>query len=398
MNLISLFLFICIFLPSIYWMALAISAIRSSQKPETAGQEPRNKFAIVIPAHNEENVIDVTVSTLLKQSYPRELYNIFVVADFCSDQTAQKAQNAGATVLERNDGERGGKGGALSWAFGQIFSVADDYDAFVIFDADTKVNANFLLVMDVRLSQGELVIQGQHVISNPNSGWFPSLIWAMFIIDNRFQNLGRVNLGWSAKHMGDSICLRAEVLKKLGWGEGLTEDYQLRQRLLLAGVRIAYEPYAIGSGEATLNWKQAQSQRARWLRGVQEANRQLETQLFLTFLKKRDGLLLDGWLQAVVPSYSTLAIISTFLLLVQIGVNLVQLVFSPVIILCWGLLVGLLILYPFLGLMWEGAPLRAYIAIMLGPAFIFWRTWLALTVRLRNKRMTWVRTEHHGSQ
>ncbi|MEW5977510.1 MAG: glycosyltransferase family 2 protein [Acidobacteriota bacterium] len=396
MNLISLFLFICVLLPSVYWFVLALAA-RSSQKPEIEGREPRNRFAIVIPAHNEENVINVTVSTLLNQNYPRLLYDIFVVADFCSDQTAREARRAGATVLERNDGERSGKGAALSWAFNQIFSTGEDYDAVVIFDADTKVDADFLLIMDVRLSQDELVIQGRHAVSNPNTGWLPALTWAMFIIDNRFQNLGRSNLGWSAKHMGDSICFRAEILRKLGWGEGLTEDYLLRQRLLLVGVRIAYEPYAIGFGEAALSWRQAQSQRARWLRGVQEANQQLKTQLFLTFLKKRDGLLLDGWLQALVPSYSTLALISIFLLLMQVIVNLVQPVFLPFVLLCWGVLAGLLILYPVLGLIWEGAPLKAYIAILLGPVFIFWRSWLALRVRLHKGRITWVRTEHHGS-
>ena len=92
--------------------------------------------------------------------------------------------------------------------------------------------------MDSRLAQGAQVVQGQHVIRNPDDGWFPALTWAMFLIDNRIQNLGRSNLGWSAKNMGDSICFRADVLRRLGWGEGLTEDYQLRQRLLLAGIAI----------------------------------------------------------------------------------------------------------------------------------------------------------------
>ena len=89
----------------------------------------------------------------------------------------------------------------------------------------------------------------------------------MFLVDNRFQNLGRSNLGWSAKHMGDSICFHVSVLRRYGWGRGLTEDYNLRQQLLLGGIRITYEPEALGQGEATQTWRQARVQRARWLRG-----------------------------------------------------------------------------------------------------------------------------------
>ena len=399
MNLVSLLLFVAVFVPSAYWFTLALASVRPPGKPEVAGREPQNKFAVVIPAHDEEHVIESTVSKLLEQNYPRRLYNVFVVADFCTDLTAQRARKAGALVLERKDGARTGKGGALSWAFEKIFTMADNYDAAIIFDADTRVEANFLKIIEARLAQGECAIQGQHIISNPGSGWFPALTWAMFMVDNRFQNLGRSNLGWSAKHMGDSICFRSDVLKKLGWGQGLTEDYQLRQRLLLEGIRIVYEPYAIGYGEAALTWKQAQTQRFRWLRGVQDANRQLESELYSAWLRRRTGLLVDGLLQAFTPSYSTLALVSMILLIFQIAINvLLQPVFSPLLLIFWGLLVSLLILYPLLGLALERAPIRAYVAIMLGFVFIFWRTWLALKVRFHNKPIAWVRTDHRGTQ
>jgi cellulose synthase/poly-beta-1,6-N-acetylglucosamine synthase-like glycosyltransferase len=397
MKLISIILLCIAFIPSAYWFMLAIAAIRPQRKPEIGKFEPRNRFAIVIPAHNEENVIAKTVSQLLEQSYPRELFRVFVVADFCTDETTHRAGKAGATVLERNSGPRTGKGGALSWAFGQI-SAIEGYDALVIFDSDTKVDPNFLRIMDARLVKGDQVIQGQHVISNPNAGWFPALTWAMFLIDNRFQNSGRTNLGWSAKHMGDSICFRTEILRKLGWGEGLTEDYHLRQRLILEGLRIVYEPNAIGYGEAVLSWKAARTQRARWLRGVKDANKQSVRPLFFAAIRQKSGVLLDGFLQSIVPSYSTLTLISAFLLFLQILIHIFILpVFDLSLFICWSGLVGLLAVYPLLGLALERAPLRAYIAILLGPVFIIWRTWLSISLRLRNKQMVWVRTDHRGS-
>jgi cellulose synthase/poly-beta-1,6-N-acetylglucosamine synthase-like glycosyltransferase len=397
MNYLSLFLWLVLSALSTYWFVLALAAIRTPRTQAVTRQTPQNRFAIVIPSHNEENVIESTVIQLFQQNYPRELFTVFVVADFCADLTAQTAEKAGAVVLERNEGSRNGKGGALTWALDQVFAMGG-YDAVVFFDADTRVDVNFLSTMDARLIQGEQVIQGQHIISNPDTGWFPALTWAMFLIDNRFQNLGRSNLGWSAKHMGDSICFRANVLKRIGAGQGLTEDYQLRQRLLLEGIRIDYEPRAIGYGEAALNWKQGQAQRIRWMQGVQDANRQMEHELLFALLKRRTGVLFDGWLQTVVPSYSTLTLISVVLLIIQTGINvLIQIVFSQVLLAVWGVLVSLLVLYPLFGLALERAPLRAYIAILLGPVFILWRTWLALTTRIRSKQVTWVRTDHHGT-
>jgi hypothetical protein len=397
MNCLFSILLLVLFALSTYWFVLALASVQPPHKRCVDEQNTQNNFAIVIPAHNEENTIETTINILLQQNYPRERYTIFIVADFCTDRTAQKAERAGAVVLERNDGERTGKGGALAWAFDRVFAMKP-FDAVVIFDADTRVDHNFLRFINVRLLQGDDAVQGKHIISNPDAGWFPALSWAMFQIDNRFQNLGRSNMGWSAKNMGDSICLRSNVLKKLGWGQGLTEDYQLRQRLILEGIRIVYEPRAIGYGEAVLTWKQGRAQRVRWIRGVQDANYQMKKELFYALIKQRTGLLLDGWLQSFVPSYSTLTLISAFLLIIQLGINVfIQPVFNQLLLSIWGLLVCLLGLYPFIGLAFEHAPFRAYIAIISGPAYILWRTWLTISTRISNKRVEWVRTDHHGS-
>ena len=218
----------------------------------------------------------------------------------------------------------------------------------------------------------------------------------MFLIDNRYQNLGRANLGWSAKHMGDSICFRAGVLRRLGWGEGLTEDYQLRQRLLLEGTQIAYEPAALGLGEAPLTWHQARAQRARWLRGTRDASRQFAGQLLREGLKRGDGALLDGALQAYLPSYSTLTLLAVLLLAAQLIFYWAGGHIAAWALIAWAVFVALLYFYPLFGLALEKAPLRAYLAILTGPVFMVWRTWLALQARLGRRAVTWVRTAHGG--
>ena len=387
-------------LPAIYLYILALASLRQPSKP-VKNRRPRHRFAIAIPAHNEASVIGATVQRLQALNYPPDLFRVYVVADHCSDTTAALARRAGAVVHERNQGPRTGKGAALSWLFQRILD--DGWDAVVVFDADTQVDAQFLRVMDGRLVHGARVIQGQHVISNAESGWFPALTWAMFLIDNRFQNLGRSNLGGSAKHMGDSICLRADVLRQVGWGAGLTEDYQLRQRLLLAGVRIVYEPAAVGYGEAPRTLTQARAQRARWLRGTRDASSQFGRRLLVEALRRRDMALLDGALQAYLPSYSTLSVIAIGLTLLHLALNGVLGLIFPVrisipwsVIGAWSGLSGLLFIYPLLGLTLERAPLRAYLAIATGPFFILWRTWLAVAARFGRRPVRWVRTAHGG--
>ncbi len=282
----------------------------------------------------------------------------------------------------------------MNWLFQRILDN-DRVDAIIIHDADTLVDEQFLRIMAAHLTQGDMVIQGQHIISNPFQSWFAALTWAMFIIDNRIQNQGRSNLGWSAKHMGDSICFRSEVLRKIGWSEGLTEDFQFRQRLLLENIRITYEPEAKGFGEAPITWAQASIQRTRWLRGTADSSEELRSELLKETLKSRRGLVIDGLFQAYFPSYSTLSLVATVILAIQIGlVILWPKSISLFVIISWAVYVLILFLYPFWGLVLERAPLRAYLVILLGPVFIIWRTMLVLNARFAKKTITWVRTDH----
>ncbi|MEW6404221.1 MAG: glycosyltransferase family 2 protein, partial [Chloroflexota bacterium] len=375
-------------------LLLAVGAIHSGPRLDAYHRSSSTRFIIVIPAHDEAGVIGATVSRLLAIDYPAHLFSIHIIADHCSDNTAEVARRAGAVVHERNEGPRTGKGAALSWLFQRILSE-EQCDAVAIFDADTRVDPQFLHVMNWRLAQGAQVIQGQHIISNPNQGWYPALTWAMFLIDNRFQNFGRSNLGWSAKNMGDSICLRVDILRKLGWGEGLTEDYHLRFQLLLKDIRIVYEPCAIGYGEAPPTWTRARAQRARWLRGTYDASQQFVRHLIIEGVKRRNLAMLDAALQASLPSYSTLSLLVLSVFAIQVSIDyFIESIFLGPLTGAWAAMVAILLIYPLVGLALERAPAKAYIVILLGPYFILWRTWLAMVSRFGGKQVTWIRTEH----
>jgi cellulose synthase/poly-beta-1,6-N-acetylglucosamine synthase-like glycosyltransferase len=400
MQLVNLFLAIGFGLlsgPLLYLYTLALAAVR--ERHTHPSQQPRQRFAITIAAHNEEVVIADTVRRLRELDYPADAFDIHVAADHCTDHTAAEARAAGAIVHERSAGPAGSKGAALRWLFARVFEPSDTrpaYDAAVIFDADTLVEPNFLRIMDAGLTAGDQVIQGQHVIRNPEDGWFPALTWAMFIIDNRLQNVSRSNLGWSAKNMGDSICFRADVLRRLGWGEGLTEDYAFRQQLLLEGIKITYEPAAIGFGEAPLTWSAARTQRARWLRGAHDASHRYARELVVQAVRRRSPPLLDGALQAYLPSYSSLTVIALAAYFAQLAVVASRRVpfagTTAHLLSLWSGAVAALFAYPLIGLAMERAPLKAYLAILSGPLFIVWRTWLALMSRQRGKIVVWIRT------
>lgn len=380
--------------PLAYWYLLCFGALMGRfRSPRRASRKtPTHRFAITIAAHDEVAVIAHTVAALKELDYPQSLFDIHVVADYCTDKTAEAAAGAGAIAYARRSGPRGGKGAALSWLFSRLLGK-DDYDAIVVFDADTEVSPNFLRVMDIALRKGHAIIQGQHQIANPEAGWFPALTQAKFLIDNEFHNFGRSVLGLSAKNMGDSICLRSDVLEKMGWGEGLTEDYQLRQKLLLAGHKIAYVPDAIARGEAPPTWKQARTQRLRWMKGAKDVSTSFRGPLLREGLRKRSAVLLDAAAESYLPTFSTLAALAAVGLGVQLLLKLGFGMSMPGIA-AWSVYLALLVVYPFLGLCLAGAPLGAFTALAGGPVFVAWRAWAAVGLTVRNTDIQWIRTQH----
>jgi len=134
---------------TLYYFIIAFFGIY--KKNENKILTPKNTFAIIIAAHNEQQVIGQLIENLRVLNYPRELYDMYVVADNCKDKTANIAKNAGAIVFERFNLEHRGKGYAMEWMFEKLFTQKKQYDAVVVFDADNLVHPNFLLEMNNRL-------------------------------------------------------------------------------------------------------------------------------------------------------------------------------------------------------------------------------------------------------
>jgi len=227
-----------------------------------------HKFMAIIPAHNEEVVIKNLVDSLQAQDYDKNLYDIYVIADNCTDDTARIAKEAGAIVYKRFDEEHKTKGYALNWFLQQKISENADYDAFCVFDADNIVDKNFLKNMNKKLCQGEDIVQGYRDIKNPTDSWVSSGYAIFYWMMNRFYHLARYNLGLSPLINGTGFMVRFDIIKPTGWNtQTLTEDIEFSLINIAKGRKLGWATDAIVYDEQPVGFTQSWSQRSRWTVG-----------------------------------------------------------------------------------------------------------------------------------
>ena len=151
-----------VYIITIFWVYNFIislcSLIKFKDSPLKVNK--KHKFMAILPAHNEEAVIANLVDSLMNQDYDKDLLDIYVIADNCTDNTAKIAKEHGAIVFERFDEAHKTKGYALNWFLQQKIKENADYDAFFVFDADNIVDKDFTKNMNKKLCQGEEVVQG----------------------------------------------------------------------------------------------------------------------------------------------------------------------------------------------------------------------------------------------
>ena len=202
-----------VWIVTIFWLYQLIVSICSlvKLKDKPILEDKQNRFMAIIPAHNEESVIANLIDSLKKQNYPSELLDIYVIADNCTDKTAEIAKDAGAIVLERFDEENKTKGHALKWFLNKKIEEDAPYDAFCVFDADNIAHEDFIKNMNKKLCQGEDVVQGYRDIKNPTDSWISAGYAIFYWTMNRFYHLARYNLGLSPLINGTGFMVKFDV-------------------------------------------------------------------------------------------------------------------------------------------------------------------------------------------
>ena len=252
---------------TIFWMYnLIISAcalIKFKDKPLKINK--KHKFMAIIPAHNEETVVTNLINSLKAQDYPQELLDIYVIADNCTDNTADVARKAGAIVYERFDETKKTKGYAMQWFLKQKIDENADYDAFCVFDADNVANADFIKNMNKKLCQGEEVVQGYRDIKNPTDSWVAAGYALFYWTMHRFYHLARYNIGLSPLLNGTGFMVKFDVVKPNGWDtKTLTEDIEFSLINMCQGRKIGCATDEIFYDEQPIGFKQCWTQIMRW--------------------------------------------------------------------------------------------------------------------------------------
>ena len=229
----------------------------------------KHKYGIVIAARNEENVIGNLIDSIHKQDYPKELITIFVVADNCTDKTADIVRKKDCICYERFDNIHKTKGYALEYLFKNIdkdYGIKS-FEGFFVFDADNLLEPNYISKMNDAFDSGEKIITSYRHSKNFDENWISSTYAIHWLRSIRTGHRARSVFHLATNIQGTGFLIANEILEN-GWHyTSLTEDRALTVDSVANGYQITYQDEAIFYDEQPTNLKIALRQRLRWSKG-----------------------------------------------------------------------------------------------------------------------------------
>lgn len=380
-----------IFLLFGYQVLLSFLAL-FGRKIKAGEKHTYRRFAIVVPAHNEEKNIPKTLYSLFGLVYPKNLFDVIVVADNCTDQTASVASGLGAVVLERHNPDKKSKGYALRWAFDQILSRDPAYDAVIVFDADTLVSADYLNIMNQYLTNGSRVIQSSDLVLPQPGRWSSESTRIGFLLYNYAKPLGRKVLGMDMGLRGNGMCFSSGLLREIPWQAwSLTEDVEYGLILLLNRVKIDFAPEATVWAQMPARAENAESQRARWEMGRYPIIRRYAGKLFRTSIREKSFRYFDALLDLISPPLVN----TMFFVIVMISLNSLFWFLqwsSPFFVWVWLIIAAMGLLHLFTGLIAAGADRDIYKSILYIPVYMLWKVKLYIKTIFVGRESKWIRT------
>ncbi len=392
-----------VWIVTIFWLYQFIislcSLVKLKERPLKENKE--HKFMAIIPAHNEQEVVGNLIESLKNQTYNKDAYDIYVIADNCTDNTAVVARRAGAIVYERFDPSKKTKGYALDWFLQQKIKEDAPYDAICIFDADNIVDKNFFKAMNKKLCQGEDVVQGYRDIKNPTDNWITSGYALFYWTMHRFYHLARYNLGLSPLLNGTGFMVRFDIIKENGGWKTvtLTEDIEFSLQRILKGKRLGWATDAIVYDEQPTGFKQSWSQRSRWTVGHMQCIKEYTGKLAEAAKENKTMVNFDGLLYIIgsIPMFvlTIILLLSNFVLYAGSEMTQMELISNIL-----RYLVPTFVFPSFTAafVMWlEGKPLKPmFKGFFTYPLFM--GSWLLINFKCLFKReTTWEKITHNRS-
>lgn len=273
MNLVIAVLFT---LGYFYQIVYTIVGLMKKNKQPIIIPSKQHKFAALICARNEKEVISEIIGSLKRQKYPHKLLDIYVLADNCTDNTAALAREAGAIVYERENDQQVGKGYALDYLLKKIRleHFDESYDGYFVFDADNIVEENFVCEMNKIFDKGYDVITCYRNSKNFADNWITAGYSIWFLREARFLNFPRMLLGTNCAISGTGFCVSDQLIRENGgWPfNTMTEDIEFTVNCAVNNRRIGYCDKAMVYDEQPTTFLQSYYQRLRWSKGFYQVN------------------------------------------------------------------------------------------------------------------------------
>ncbi len=370
--------------PAVYSSIIALWGLRTPLSL-TPGQN-RRRIRVVVAANNEATVIAGLASDLASQDYPSNLLNVCVIADRCTDDTANIARSF-VEVVERTTGE-GGKGAAISWYLDRFPLV--EGEVLVVLDADNRIDPDYVAGIAAAFDAGAEVVQTYLDVANPQGSVLATANALTYWASNRMVQLARSNIGWSCDLGGTGMAFTKAALDDAGgFTDDLTDDMALNVRLNLAGHRATWLHDVHVYDEKPTDTKSTVIQRARWVRGKRVLQRRYGLSLVQAGVAQRQPALFDLAFRLYNPGRSAIALAVATLAVIA-GV------FPEFGLWPWwllGAIAAIVVLMPMVFLAVDRVPVR----YILRYPYVALIAMLWLPIRIASRILpTWKRTAHTG--
>ena len=351
---------------------------------------PKVRFGIIIPAYNEELLLGRLLKSIKTQDYPIHMFDTIVVADNCTDATAQVASENGGIVLERFDKQLHGKGYAIKYALERV--ALAKYDAILIIDADSIIGSNTLASLNQAILEGNNVIQCYNGVANPDESWFTKLLHVSGTIENEIHHPAKQKLGLSSYLMGNGMCFSSKTLLKYGWDAfTVGEDWEYYAKLIQRGEAVLFAKEARVYHQESSSLKQATSQRIRWSSGRFAIAWKYGLPIFYRGLLEGSIRKMDASLPFILPNPSLgmnitiTGFLLSFLLPIEMNKYGFVLWFSSLALVQFVIFI--------IGIMYTRNKFSNFCALFIAPLFLFWKMGIDFFSVLGLGRKNWVRTE-----
>ena len=342
-KIITLILNLFVFIYSLYFIIFGILPLFKKKKKEKTF-DAKHRFRIIIAARNEELVIPDLIDSLKKQDYPKDMYDIYVAPNNCTDNTKKVSLEHGAKIIDIKVPVKS-KGEVLNYIY-KKFRNDKSFDTYVIFDADNVVDKNFLKEMNNKLLNGYEVAQGFRDCKNLYDNWLSGSYAISYYLQHLFLYETREKLGASASINGTGYVITKKALEKLNYkATTLTEDIELNTVCAINNQKIGYASKAILYDEQVAKFGSSIKQRNRWNRGFLQILKGYLKDLVTCFKKHHTLIAIDNIVLIFGPIYQVLLVIVTIMNIIVTNNILITLLFGVVSYLASVLLALFLCIY-----------------------------------------------------